>query len=194
MIEFSTKLTKVTVKEIYEAAKKNGLDWLRGEWFNYEWSNNRKPFAACVLGQAAYNLSVVDQMSKGDHSLEKQLDTLVVEYTSKWYCGYNGAGGTIIHWNDDVKSGGEEFSWRDYEYAESGWYSRDDDELASEQQLAQLKAEYGENLSGLEKEDNVVYTADQYTLETYQDVIDMMYDVLSPHFDVVLTLEQHSYE
>lgn len=51
----------VTVQDVIDAAKKNGLAWeRRGSYFHEEYIGNYtyRITAACVLGQAAYNLGV----------------------------------------------------------------------------------------------------------------------------------------
>lgn len=89
-----------TIKQIYDALAKNGFQHLRGKWTSQD--INGVTVGACVLGQAALNLGVVD------HSAYDEEDTLVavlnqfdVDPDSKWFnYDQDGVGSTIVYWND----------------------------------------------------------------------------------------------
>jgi hypothetical protein len=98
-IHIDQEYKEFTVREIFEALKKNGFDHLRGEWVS---TNSRgKAVGACAIGQAALNLGVQaspdEDTSLGN--LYDELQTLEVDPSSRWYVG-DFAGGTIVHWND----------------------------------------------------------------------------------------------
>lgn len=54
-----------TVKDVYDALEKNGFDYLRDQWFEYDVHGNA--IGGCVLGQAALNLGVYGT-DEEDHS------------------------------------------------------------------------------------------------------------------------------
>lgn len=92
-----------TLREIFEAIKKNGLLHLRGEW--YGTNDKGKVNGACVLGQAAFNLNVpANDNYSPEGNLESELNNFPLDQNSKW-ATYNGSriykvGDAIITWND----------------------------------------------------------------------------------------------
>lgn len=163
------KYVEKTVKEVYEAIEKNGLDHARGTWYTEGWKG------ACVLGQGAFNLGVLstgdftnyilDDINTAEYggwgvvsqklarfTLEAQLNRFEVPADSPWHkAGNYKAGATIIGWNDE------------YAKEKDGSYILDEDGN---------------------------YT---YALATYADVAKMAYDILSPYFDEVVTLVEFDY-
>jgi len=168
-ISRSLDIKEVTVKEVFEAIKKNGFDHIRSNWII---TSDGKPVGACVLGQGALNLGVAaeynyygninnlvpgysdmpwPQQEKAHtaitrtakkHSLIAQLNKFKADKGSKWVTGEAGssrAGDLIVYWNDA----------REY-------VSEDDFR--------------------------------DYRLKTYEEVVDMAYDILKPHFDEKLEL------
>lgn len=67
-LDFAPEMKEFTIREIVEAVRENGLEHLRGEWFH---SYDGKITGGCVLGQAAYNLSVVANEGQFQSSTEK---------------------------------------------------------------------------------------------------------------------------
>lgn len=107
-VEVTTKT--FTVKEIYEALAKNGLQHLRGTW--YSTNSDDKTIGGCVLGQAAFNLGVPANTDFSGDNLVNFLNTLEVDPTSKWATVNNGitkenvgnkVGNAIITWNDAIR-------------------------------------------------------------------------------------------
>jgi hypothetical protein len=89
-----------TIKEIWEALQKNGLQHLREEWFSSDYDG--EVIGGCAIGQAAYNLGIpASEEHNSQTNLASQLDYFEVPSSSKWHVpGSNGAGSTIVHWND----------------------------------------------------------------------------------------------
>lgn len=44
----------VTIQDVIDAAEKNGLEWIKGEYLKF--NDDGVPVAGCALGQIAYNL------------------------------------------------------------------------------------------------------------------------------------------
>lgn len=95
-------IKKVKVKEIVEAARKNGYEHHRGGWYKYEGS---KLVGACILGQVALNLRVYDL------DLERTLNRLaLVDYPlNDGTIGNTGIGYAIEYLNDVPVSASDEF-------------------------------------------------------------------------------------
>jgi hypothetical protein len=99
-----------TVRDIYEALAKNGLQHLRGSWY----STNAKgeTVGACVLGQAAFNLNApaTSDENSGENLIEF-LNSLPIDSDNKWgtmFDGFNthtfdNVGEAIIAWNDSYR-------------------------------------------------------------------------------------------
>ena len=163
-----------TVKEVFEAIKKNGFEHLRDEWTSYGY--NGKPVGACVLGQGALNLNVppsndndvhdspfiedllsnatdYDEQEKianvydeleTKYNVVTQLDRFQVKETSKWYQVGRSTCGHAI------------VHWND----------------------------------AVDYEDNDRH----YVLETYEEVVDMVFDVLKPHMAKKVRLVSRVYD
>jgi hypothetical protein len=139
----------VTIREVYEAAKKNGFELARDDWFSISYGGYK---AACILGQASINLGVVPYAGEEynavidiktlSHTLIGELNKFRIPLESKWYMPdeTRGVGTLITLWND--------------------------------------KGEYNEN------------NGYQYDLPTYDDVAQMVYEVLEPFFDEEITLNE----
>jgi len=154
-----------TVKEVFEALKKNGFEHGRGTWFTD--LENEKP-TACILGQGAINLGVwgftpsthgiyyqssIDEYNERPSSLNTiigALDQFEVDEDNPWFMGrHAGAGTTIIAWNDKC------------------------DEIWDPA-----------------KQDHVLV----YVLTTYKAVVKMAEDILKPHFDKTVELAVYDYK
>lgn len=131
MSEIKTK--EYTVKEVFEALKKNGFSFTRGEYIY----KSAKAISACALGQAGLNLSclvseeIIDNPYMAPPELEKAF--LIKKYRSftiegqlnKWKYrnkkwrrtdhGYLGLGAVIIYWNDKFDETTGEWVLRTYE-------------------------------------------------------------------------------
>jgi len=165
---YEASLTKLTVREVYEALKENGFTHLRGEWLLQDYSSKAKGkiVGACILGQAALNLNLLPEWDieteakevpvlthiyrtsnnsdvlierLNEYTLSHQLNRFGVPPDSKWHT-FGNCAQTIIHWNDKGDENGN------------------------------------------------------YALPTYKDVLDMAYDVLKPHFKKVIYVISAEYD
>ncbi len=97
---------KVTVRDIVEAARKNGLKHARSAWYSYEGTDFKdKSNAACIMGQAFYNLTgSMDE--DGARDLAARLD-----YVSDKVSPGRSLAVEMIELNDKKTDGGR---WRTY--------------------------------------------------------------------------------
>lgn len=107
-IETTTK----TVKEVWEALDKNGLEHVRGVWFDYM---DGKISGGCVLAQTGLNLNAVPTNESGHgnisgvrgfspYTIAEQLDKFEAPKEGPWgQDSHEGAGGAIIYWNDKAE-------------------------------------------------------------------------------------------
>jgi len=107
---------EVNGRAIYEALVKNGMEHIRENYFNIDFTSN-KPYGACAIGMMAYNLGVAADLNYEKNegfNLTERLDSWAVPEGSKWFFrGINGVGSTIINWNDkwDGLNGRYSLSW-----------------------------------------------------------------------------------
>lgn len=79
-------LKEITVREVYEALEKNGLDWIRGRWFENGLDSDDgviKPVGACIMGQGAVNLGVIGSLDDDNHPLNN-----LYNYIEQFDVGY----------------------------------------------------------------------------------------------------------
>lgn len=153
-----TEYVTLRVEDVYKAIKKNGFEWVREQ---YEQINaDGEVYAGCVLGQASFNLNV-DPANDDNwyHSLVGQLNTFNVSPDSRWYTEQQPqVGFTITTWNDKIIHYGHEM-----DDASFGGCLQD--------------AEYDE------KHSVEGYVPTEWALNTYEEVVQMCYDILSPYFN-----------
>lgn len=150
-----------TIEEVFENLKKNGFEHLRGEWF----SGNK---AACVLGQAALNLKVL----ANDEDSDVVVDLLFSDSEEDIY---------------------EEVEYRALSYSLlnqlNRWRYRNKKWLAENDFVA---PGLGDVIIHWNDKYKVVFEGGiyvrKYALPTYQDVVDMAYEVLKPHFNKTVKL------
>lgn len=104
-------LKEFTIKEIFEALKKNGLEHIRRGWEIFG-IDGLKPIGACALGQAGFNLGVVAKpnpyTANRMYSLYEQLRTIKIPSNYSTQYGYNCAD-VIVNMNDAMDEGEEDF-------------------------------------------------------------------------------------
>ena len=88
-INFPAGLTlkEITVREVFDALEKNGLEWLRGRWFKngLDSDGEIKTIGGCVLGQAAANLGVVGPTESRTDSLAHYLTEIGYSESDWWH-------------------------------------------------------------------------------------------------------------
>jgi hypothetical protein len=103
-IDIEQEYKTFTVREIFEAIKKNGFEHLREQWYSF--NNDGKAIGGCVLGQAALNLNVpADSDTSGDLTSNlwaqlNQFDTPEKWIDSMYPMNTRVAGKAIVYWND----------------------------------------------------------------------------------------------
>ena len=105
-------IKEFTVQQVFEALKKNGFEHIREMWFDTDYG---KPTAACVLGQAALNLSAAPETDQASgrgffggydpegfqatvyDQLNRFRNPIPDEIVPEGDCG-----SAIVQWNDSV--------------------------------------------------------------------------------------------
>ena len=153
-----------TVKEVFEALKKNGFEHLRENWF--AWDTEGKLISACALGQAAINLSTVvswhdhyDRFERNNftssdfkHTLVSQLNKFIVK------------GGKRNKWVNPTKK-----------FLKT---------LGTEYCPPDLGTDLGDLIIGW----NDAKAKDNFLLQTYEEVTNMAYELMEPFFDKTVEL------
>lgn len=155
-----------TIKQMFEALKQNGFEHLRGEWI----SGEGQVVGACVLGQALSNLNAVSQedlQRSGMGADIKVADSLVDQLNR-------------FEISPDSKWAGQ--NWvENEEYAEEGYWLYSPESLS----LGEVIIYWNDQA--------IDYYNQKYFLQTYEEVVDMAYDVLSPYFDETIELPHYEY-
>lgn len=160
-----------TVEEVYNALVKNGFEHLRGEWISYL---DGKLAGGCALGQTAINLGVF----------------------------------AYSPFEDDLYTAGVYLDWANkyWKNDNSGWKQTKPKVRTIANELDKFEVSpsspwfTGEDAGGtiMGWNDAIDWNADAegriYKLKTYQEVAQMAYDVLSPHFKKKVTLTVFDYE
>lgn len=162
------KVVKFDIEDVYEAIKKNGLNHLRQSWIMVD--KNSKPIGACVLGQAAINLNVVP--SENEDAYDFKLRKLFEKYRGEDHTSWENPA-RILNVFANL----------------SGRYSL----------ISQLnRFSVGKRNPRFHDEsskvgDTIVYWNDAiklddggfgvyYLVETYEELVEIAYDLLKPHF------------
>lgn len=176
---------EIDVEEIFNAIQKNGYEHARGVWFNDDKT------AACVLGQGALNLGVAGSPNEFEHVWERWF----VENTDE-------LGNAFIEWAKKEDIYDEDLIPQDHLYV---------DFLDRIQNKFVIGLEKALNSLGTVPSDSRWYYApfspigiaieywndlsdgSEYVLKTYDEVVEMVYDLLSPHFGTKVAITKYDY-
>lgn len=147
-----------TLKDIFDALKKNGFEHLREAWFSSEDGSK----GGCVLGQALLNLnSVSPDIDEAEAQVEDDEEYGLLHQLNKF--SYEGDKWNHYSFEDEI----------DGEVTTQEFFLQ-----GNQLNLGNLIIHWNDlRLYNLDGDDYY------YPLETYEQVVEMAYDVLSPHFD-----------
>jgi hypothetical protein len=162
------RVKEFTVQDVIDAIAADGLDHLRGQWIN---AYDGKIHGGCVLAQGAFNLSVVPTEDRGTLPQEVMKSSGL-----KTNFGYHA---TKPIQNSLIKQLNR-FKVR----ADSKWLSTDvSDKPKCGDTIVYWNDKKSYNLRG----------EVEYNLPTYEEVAQMVKDVLEPHKDKVVRLRVVDY-
>jgi len=167
---------KYTVEEVFNALAENGFEHLRSQWMNFNESdyNQLVPITgACVLGQAALNLNVIavnepDEANVAPYPVETFIE---YDWLDSEFEDYRAVLDPYTQNLMTIEAQLNRFTTDDYE---SKWY------LGADTGVASTVIYWNDK-----QED---YETQEYALKTYQEVVNMAYDVMKPFFHEIVYL------
>lgn len=172
-----------TVKEVFDALVQNGFEHLRETWLNTD--DQGKPTGACILGQAGLNLGVY--MESG------QLYDDLTKFYENFYSSL-AQDDPLFEDNEDLLDAASE-KWTPFSLETQ--LNEFDVPSTSPWSVNDLHGAGATIIHWNDKLD-YDYSGDKkkmvYALPTYEDVISMARDILSPHFDKIITLAIKEYK
>lgn len=93
-------------RALYEAARLNGVDHIRGDWITFD--EEGKPTAGCAIGLMGIHLGVAPDNTRSTNygaNIFGQLNRYEVPEGSKWFDDTEArtVGQAIVYWNDRIR-------------------------------------------------------------------------------------------